>query len=111
MRSLGLLIVFILLLLFWSIGTNYKSILVSVIYFELIIVFSAMLFIVMSNQEVVPSLFAESSGTGLLGMHSELYALSILTIGAIEMGIIISLLMSYYRIKGMLSLTVFNLLC
>lgn len=47
---------------------------------------------------------------GLPGIQGELYLLSILTIGAIEMSIIISLLVSYYRLKGMLTITVFNLI-
>jgi len=98
--SIGTLILIIIVLLSWSIGTNNKSILISILYFEILIVFSALLFIVLSNQEV-----------GVTGIQGELYCLSCLTVGAVEMGIIISLLVSYYRVKGMLSLTVFNLLC
>ena len=51
-----------------------------------------------------------NQSAGVSGIQGELYCLSCLTVGAIEMSIIISLIMSYYRIKGMLSLTVFNLL-
>lgn len=86
-------------ILCWLIATNYKSLLVTILYFELLIVFSALLFMSLGHTKM-----------GLPGIQGELYLLSILTIGAIEMSIIISLLVSYYRLKGMLTITVFNLI-
>jgi NADH:ubiquinone oxidoreductase subunit K len=86
-------------ILCWLIATNYRSLLVTVLYFELSIVFSALLFMSLAHTRL-----------GMSGIQGELYLLSVLTVGAIEMSIIISLLVAYYRLKGMLTITVFNLI-
>ena len=74
-----------------------EKILHLVIYLELLVIFLSCLFLTLGISYHNTNYF-------------ELYALFILTFGAIEMSIVLAILISYYRIKGTLSIKMMNLL-
>lgn len=97
---LNILLPFFIGLILWTcvlMVLEKEKIIHIMIYMELIVIFIACSFMTLSVIYTNTNYF-------------EYYALFILTFGAIEMAIVLTLLISYYRIKGALSIRMMNLL-